>query len=160
MLRATFITATALTSAALIVPTAAAHPEPANKAVTQTAKKPVKIDDIKLPSQSDIDTMVKNMPDMNAIMGQMMTVMKDPELRKNMERSGKAFADKLDSSGAMAPTGKDGMPDFNKAFGAMLSLMSDENAMGGMLETLGTMAEGMEGIEQHISEQPKTPKTD
>ena len=162
MLRVLILTTSTLLSAALIAPAALAHPdEPAaNTATAKTAKKAVKVQDIKLPTQAEIDTMVKHMPDMNAIMGQMMTVMKDPELRKGMERSGKAFADKMDSSGVMEPTGPDGLPDFNKAFGAMLSMMSDEEAMGGMLSTLGAMAEGLEGIEQHIPEQPKTPKTD
>ena len=160
MLRAMLITTSALFSAALIAAPASAHPEPAPKAAVKKVKPAIKIEDIKLPTQGEIDTMVKNMPDMNAIMGQMMTVMKDPNLRKGMEKSGKAFAKKMENSGALEPTGPDGMPDFNKAFGAMLSLMNDENAMGGMLETLGTMAEGMEGIEQHIPEAAKTPQTD
>ena len=162
MLRALLITTTASLSAMFIAAPASAHPdEPAAKtAPAKTAKKADKIEDLKLPTQAEIDAMVKQMPDMNAIMGQMMTVMKDPDLRKGMERSAKAFGDKMDSSGVMQPTGKDGLPDFNKAFGAMLSLMGDEDAMGGMLESLGAMAEGLEGIEQHIPESAKAPKTD
>ena len=159
MLRALFITTASLFTLAATAPMASAHPdEPASQKTA--VKKVTKIEDIKLPTQGEIDTMVKNMPDMNAIMGQMMTVMKDPELRKSMEKSGKAFAENLESSGALEPVGPDGMPDFNKAFGAMISMMGDEDAMGGMLETLGTMAEGLEGIEQHIPETAKTPKTD
>ena len=162
MLRALLITTTVSLSAMLIAAPASAHPdEPAsNTAPANTAKKAVKIEDLKLPTQAEIDAMVKQMPDVNAIMGQMMTVMKDPDLRKGMERSAKAFGDKMDSSGVMQPTGKDGLPDFNKAFGAMITMMGDEEAMGGMLSTLGAMAEGLEGIEQHIPEQPKTSKTD
>lgn len=162
MLRAILITTSALLSAAVITPAAFAHPdEPTTKtAVKKTAKTVTKIEDIKLPTQTEIDTMVKNMPDMNAIMGQMMTVMKDPVLKDSMQRSGKAFAKKMENSGALETTDKDGMPDFNKAFGAMLSMMGDEEAMGGMLSTLGAMAEGLEGIEQHIPEAANKPKTD
>lgn len=156
MLRALFITTASLFTLAAIAPTASAHPdEPASQKTA--AKTAVKIEDIKLPTQAEIDTIVKSMPDMNAIMGQMMTVMKDPDLREGMEKSGKAFAKNMKDSGAFEPTGPDGMPDFNKAFGAMITMMGDEDAMGGMLKTLGTMAEGLEGIEQHIPEAAKTP---
>jgi hypothetical protein len=159
MIRTFFLTTSVILSAAIIAPAASAHPEPA-PAVKIDKKSVTKIEDIKLPTQAEIKQLQKNMPDMNAIMGQMMTVMKDPELREGMEKSGKTFAKKLEKSGAMEPTGPDGLPDFNKAFGAMLSLMGDEDAMGGMLESLGAMAEGLEGIEQHIPESAKAPKTD
>ena len=153
MIRTFFLTTSVILSAAIIAPAASAHPEPA-PAVKIDKKSVTKIEDIKLPTQAEIKQLQKNMPDMNAIM------MKDPELREGMEKSGKTFAKKLEKSGAMEPTGPDGLPDFNKAFGAMLSLMGDEDAMGGMLESLGAMAEGLEGIEQHIPESAKAPKTD
>ena len=155
MLRALLITTASLLSFAAAAPIASAHPdEPASQKTA--AKTAVKIEDIKLPSQAELKELQKNMPDMNAIIGQMMTVMKDPSLREGMEKSGKAFAKNKKSSGAFEPSGPDGLPDFNKAFGAMINMMGDEEAMGGMLETLGTMAEGLEGIEQHIPEATKT----
>lgn len=160
MLRALFITTSFALCAAAIPAFAAAHPEPAPsktavKAASQTPTQALK--DIQLPTQAEIDTLLKNMPDMNAVMGQMMTVMKDPALKDSMQRSGKAFTQRLESSGALEPTGPDGMPDFNKAFGAMLSIMSDQEAMEGMLGALGAMAEGLEGIEKHIPEASKSP---
>ena len=155
MLRAVLITTASLLSFAATAPIASAHPdEPASEKTA--VKKVTKIEDIKLPSQADIKAIQQNMPDMNAIMGQMMTVMKDPSLREGMEKSGKAFAKNMKSSGAFEPSGPDGMPDFNKSFGAMINMMGDEEAMGGMLKTLSTMAEGLEGIEQHIPEATKT----
>ncbi len=159
MLRVLLITTASLLSLAIAAPLASAHPDEAPSEKT-SVKKVTKIEDIKLPSQAELKALQQNMPDMNAIMGQMMTVMKDPALREGLEKSGKAFAKTMENSGALDPSGPDGMPDFNKAFGAMIGLMGDEEAMGGMLETLGTMAEGLEGIEQHIPDAAKTPKTD
>ena len=49
-------------------------------------------------------------------------------------------------------TGPDGLPDFNKAFGAMLGAFSDEEAMGGMMDTMMGLAETME---KHIPETAK-----
>ncbi len=98
--------------------------------------------------------MIAQMPDMNALMGDMMALMQDPKLREGMERSGKAFAQSLEQSGALETKG-DGMPDFNKAFAAMLTMVGDEN---GMLDTLGTMAKSMEGLgeslETHVPAKP------
>lgn len=160
MLRALFISTSFALSLAALPAYGAAHPDPApaknaKKSAAQSAPQAIK--DIKLPSQSEIDALVKNMPDMNAVMGQMMKVMHDPALKDSLQRSGKAFAKKIENSGALEPAGPDGMPDFNKAFGAMLSMMSDEEAMGGMLGALGTMAEGLEGVEQHLGENAKAP---
>lgn len=160
MLRALFISTSFALSMAALPAYGAAHPEPApaktaKKAAAKTA--PQALNDIKLPSQSEIDALVKNMPDMNALMGQMMTVMKDPALKDSMQRSGKAFAEKMENSGALEPTGSDGMPDFNKAFGAMLSMMSDEEAMGGLLGALGTMAQGLEDVELNLGEAANAP---
>jgi hypothetical protein len=163
-----FITA-AVFSAALL-PTAAlagAHPEPkpavkaqAAKPDARSTKAPTKLEDIKLPTQAEINDMVNSLPDMNAVMGQMMTVMKDPDIRANMEKSGKAFAKRMESSGALKTSGPDDLPDFNKAFEAMLGMMGDQEAMGGLLSSMGAMAEGLEGIEKHLPEPTvKSPAT-
>ncbi len=149
--------------------TATAHPDGkptklyTKKADTKKADRPaLEIEDIKLPSETQINDMIAQMPDMNALMGDMMTLMQDPKLREGMERSGKAFAQSLEQSGALE-TNANGMPDFNKAFAAMLTMVGDEKAMGGMLETLGTMAKSMEGLGESLEKQvPKKPvvKTD
>jgi hypothetical protein len=156
MLRNFFISA--ILGAALLpaVALAGAHPEPKDaKKIEAPQKVPAKLDDIKLPSQAEINDMVKSLPDMNAIMGQMMSVMKDPKVRANMETSGKAFAKRMESSGALKTTGPDELPDFNKAFEAMLGMMGDEEAMGGLLSSMSSLVEGLEGIEKHLPETTK-----
>ena len=130
---------------------AMAHPESENKA----PKSITKMERPQLPSKTEIQEAIKQMPDMNAIMGDMMGVMKDERFRENMESSARAFGDKLERSGALK-TGKDGMPDFNNAFAVMLETFSDEEAMGGMLDTMMGLAQAME---KHAPETTKTAKS-
>ena len=118
---------------------AMAHPESENEAPKSIAK----MERPQLPSKSEIQDAIKQMPDINAIMGDMMGLMKDEKFRENMKSSGRAFSDRLERSGALE-AGKDGMPDFNNAFGVMLETFSDEEAMGGMLDTMMGLASAME----------------
>ena len=129
---------------------AIAHPEPDNEA----PKSITKLERPQLPSKSEIQEAIKQMPDMNAVMGDMMGLMKDEGFRKNMESSARAFGDRLERSGAIE-TGKNGMPDFNSAFAVMLETFSEEEAMGGMLNTMMGLAATME---KHAPEMTKTAK--
>lgn len=130
---------------------AMAHPEPENEAPKSIAK----MERPQLPSKSEIQDAIKQMPDMNAIMGDMMGIMKDERFRDNMESSARAFGKRLENSGALE-AGKDGMPDFNNAFGVMLETFSDEEAMGGMLDTMMGLASAME---KHAPKTVKKPAT-
>lgn len=141
----------ALSLALVITGTSAAamaHPEP-----DTTAPKSIsKMERPQLPSKSEIQDAIKQMPDMNAIMGEMMVIMKDERFRENMESSARAFGDRLERSGALE-TGDNGMPDFNSAFAVMLKTFSDEDAMGGMMDTMMGLAEAME---KHAPETTET----
>lgn len=128
---------------------AEAHPEPE----AQAPKSITKMERPQLPSKTEIQEAIKQMPDMNAIMGDMMGIMKDERFRDNMESSARAFGDRLERSGALE-TGENGMPDFNSAFAVMLEAFSDEEAMGGMMNTMMGLAEAME---KHAPETAKTP---
>lgn len=123
-----------------------AHPEPQEPAKSITAKP-------QLPSQTEIQDALKQMPDMNAIMGEMMGLMKDEKFRANMERSADSFAKRFEAEDVFK-TDADGMPDFNKAFAVMLGAFSDEEAMGGMMDTMMGLAETME---KHVPETAKVP---
>ena len=140
---------TAALAFSAISTTAMAHPEPKNKA----PKSITKMERPQLPSKSEIQDAIKQMPDMNAIMGEMMGMMKDEDFRENMESSARTFSDRLERSGALE-TGKNGMPDFNSAFAVMLETFSDEEAMGGMLDTMMGLASAME---KHVPESAKKP---
>jgi len=136
--------------------TALAHPEPENEA----PKSITKMERPQLPSKAEIQDAIKQMPDMNAIMGDMMGMMKDERFRENMESSARTFGDRLERSGALE-AGKDGMPDFNNAFAVMLEAFSDEEAMGGMLDTMMGLASAMEKHAPETAKKPalKTAKT-
>lgn len=133
---------------------AAAHPDPHSETKAEAPKSITKMERPQLPSKTEIQEAIKQMPDMNAIMGDMMGMMKDERFRENMESSAQAFGKRLERSDALK-TGKDGLPDFNNAFAAMLESFSDEKAMGGMLDTMMGLASAME---KHVPEKTKTAK--
>ena len=132
-----------LLSAALafvaISTTAMAHPEPE----PESPKSIAQMERPQLPSKAEIQEAIKQMPDMTAVMGDMIGIMKDERFRDNMESSARTFSDRLETSGALE-TSKDGLPDFNSAFAVMLETFSDEEAMGGMLDTMMGLAATME----------------
>ena len=101
-----------------------------------------------LPSKAKIQDAIKQMPDMTAMMGDMMVLMKDEKFRDNMKSSAQAFGDRLEDSGVL-DTGANGMPDMNEALAVLMETFSDEEAMGGMLETMMGVATAME---KHIPE--------
>ncbi len=136
---------TALSTAAM------AHPEPETSAPKSIAK----MEKPQLPSKAEIQDAIKQMPDMTAVMGDMMGIMKDERFRDNMESSARAFGDRLENSGALE-SGANGMPDFNSAFAVMLETFSDEEAMGGMMDTMMGLAQAME---KHAPEMTKTAKS-
>lgn len=141
-----------LSTAALAMSSAAfAHPEPEAQSAKTDTPKTQPFTKPQLPSQADIQDAIKQMPDMNAIMGDMMGLMKDEKFKNNMEKSAKVFSEKMDKD-YVFKAGPDGMPDFNKAFASMLGAFSDEEAMGGMLDTMMELAETME---KHIPEEAK-----
>lgn len=144
---------TAMSTAAM------AHPEPETTAPKSIAK----MEKPQLPSKAEIQDAIKQMPDMNAIMGDMMGLMKDESFRENMESSARAFKGRLENSGALE-TGINGMPDFNSAFAVMLETFSDEEAMGGMMDTMMGLATAMEKHAPEVAKSaknhaPKTAKT-
>ena len=143
MFRTFILSLTALSLSSI----AHAHPDPEASA-PQT---PQKITKPQLPTQAEIQDVLEQMPDMNAIMGDMMGLMKDEKFKDTMKKSAKAFTEKMDKDDVFK-TGPDGLPDFNKAFGAMLGVFSDEEAMGGMMDTMMGLAETME---KHIPETAK-----
>jgi len=155
MLRSLFL-ATAMTLMA--TPAMATHPDDTSptektiidKTLKSTPKLPKSLKG-QLPSPADIENIMSEMPDLNALMGGMMEVMQDEKFQRTMKNAGKTLEHKMESSGAMKKQAN-GLPDFNAAMGAMLSMMSDEETMGGMLEMMGEMAKT---LEEHIPEAKK-----
>jgi len=140
--------------APLLAPPALAHPEP--EAPKVKAKAPTDIKDIKLPTQAEIKAMQEAMPDMNALMGGMMEIMKDEKLQSSLRAASKTMAGKM--ADVDMTKGENGLPDMNAMMGAMLSMMGDEAVMGDMLSALAPMAEQMETLAKEAAPSPKAKK--
>ena len=126
---------------------AAAHPEPEASDVTKPA---TKITAPQLPTQDEIEDILENMPDFNAIMGDMMGVMQDEHLQSKLKSTVKTFGEKIEKSGALDTRDANGLPDFNALFGAMLPMIADEDGLGGLIEPMTELAEKMEdSLQKH-----------
>jgi len=125
-----------------------AHPEP--DASTKQSPKTLTAKPT-LPSQAELQKALAELPDMNAIMGDMLSIVKDETLHNQMKRTGETFAKRIENSGALEMRDDNGLPDFNAAFGVMISMIGEEDGFGAMLDTMTSMAEQMERVtETHI----------
>lgn len=130
-----------------------AHPDP--KPVAPVAKTATKtLNNIQMPSRVELEAAREAMPDLNGLMGDMMGMMKDKDFTSKMENTAKVFGEQIEKSGALNTTSANGMPDFNALMDTMFAVMGNEDAMGGMLESLTDMASTLEqSVEKHV---PKT----
>ncbi len=144
-----------LATLSLLSAPAFAHPEP--EPAPKTIDK-VNVKDIKLPTEAEIEDIIDQMPDLNAIMGGMMKVMQDEDIRDSLKDAGKSFAKSVEKSGISDMTAdldKGEMPDFNLLLATMLRMASDENVMGDMLDVVEEL---QESVEENLDEDMFKPK--
>lgn len=108
-----------------------------------------KSDELQLPSQEQMEAIVKKLPNINGMMDSLVALNEDGKLEKRMEKSGKAFTRRLEKSGALESR-ENGMPDFNKMMAVMLLSLSDEEVMGGLVETIDDLQAVMEETTKDI----------
>lgn len=138
-----------MANVAIAHPAGKDHPAQTSPAGKSTA--PFDIANLKLPTQAEIDAITEQMPDMNAILGDMQSLMRDEDFTGGMKTSMNILNDRM--SAHTRRTGKDGMPDMNAMFADMLGLMADEEFVGGMTGAIAPMQEMMS---KHIPEAAKT----
>lgn len=110
---------------------------------------PVPAAEFEMPSKAEMEAAIDALPDLNALLGDMMTLVHDERLQERMEKSGEAFAKRLDKSGALEPDAN-GIPDIKLALKALMGAMTDEDVTGGLLDTITDMQQIME---KHIPEE-------
>ncbi len=142
----------ALSAGLLFSAPALAHPE-------KTEPKPkTDISEIQLPIEADVEKMIDDMPDFNALMGAMMNIMQDEDIRDSLKDAGQSFAKSVEKSGISDMTAdldKGELPDINKLMATMLRLTADDNVMGKMLD----VAKELEAtVEENIDEDMLKPK--
>lgn len=134
-----------LTAALLLTAAAPAYAGPPTD--TEKAETPLKRP--ALPTEAEINEIIEDLPDFNAIMSDMLKIVQNPEIMNEMKKSGEAFAKKMENSGALE-LDENGMPDFNAAIGTMLGALSDEEVTGDMLDNLTGMAQAFQSLEKHF----------
>ena len=145
------ILALSLAAPLIFAGTALAHPE-------KSDPKPAKdISEIELPTQQEIDEILADLPDFNAIMGDFIALAKDDEVQARFEAAGEKMSRKLEKSRAFE-TDENGLPDFNAMMGVMMSMMAKDGPMEDLLET----AQDIQAVmEKHVDEDGSLkPKSD
>ena len=136
------ILALSLAAPLIFAGTAFAHPEKSEtKPVTDISK-------IELPTQAEIDDMLADMPDFNALIDDLIALATDEDVQARFEAAGDKMSQKLEKSGAFE-TDENGMPDFNAMMGVMMSMMAKDGPMEDILETVENIQTVME---KHVDE--------
>lgn len=147
---------TLLTSSALILSSvmisapASAHPHD-HSHEEQQVKKPA--EPFKMPTQGDIDEAMAQMPDVGAMMGDMMSILMDEDAIGGMKRSGEMMRKRMD--GPMSKRDENGMPEFGEMFEVMFGMFGDEEFMQGFFGMIEPMQEVME---KHAPAEKITPQ--
>jgi len=100
---------------------ASAHPGEATPAVNSDSQPSSALtSDIvsTLPTDAEIRDILAQMPDMNALMGDMLKIMKDENMQAQLKSTATAFRQKLKSTPEFTQRDANGLPDINAFLGA------------------------------------------
>lgn len=125
---------------------AMAHPEHSE------APKPVP--DAAFPSKADLEKAIDDMPDINAILGDLIVIVSQSDLPRQMERTGETLKKDLKDSGALEPD-RNGLPDIKLTLKTVMNAFMDEGVSESLLET-GKEMQAV--IEKHAPAQAETKK--
>jgi len=112
------------------------------------------ISDLKLPSEAEIDKIMDQMPDLNALMDGFLAIAQDEDLHKSLEDAGDKLSTKMEKLSDIE-TRDNGMPDLNLLMETMLKTFSDDDVMG---EMLGVVGELQKSVEENIDVEMLKPK--
>ncbi|NNE57179.1 MAG: hypothetical protein HKN36_03640 [Hellea sp.] len=114
------------------------------------------ISDLNLPTEAEIQKIVDDMPDLNALMDGMMAVAQDKDVRQSLEKTGEKLASKMEELADLEMR-DNGLPDLNLMMETMLLTFSDEDVMG---ELLGVVEELQDTVEENFDEDLLRPERD
>jgi len=112
------------------------------------------ISDLKLPSEAEIDKIMDQVPDLNALMDGFLAIAQDEDLHKSLEDAGDKLSTKMEKLSDIE-TRDNGMPDLNLLMETMLKTFSDDDVMG---EMLGVVGELQKSVEENIDVEMLKPK--
>ena len=125
----------------------------ANKAETSDQTPPQSLKDIELPTKAEIAEMQKQLPDLNAMLSDMMELAQGEDFQTDMRKSVDRMKSQFEGTDLEM---ENGMPDLNAMMGAMLMMFAEDEIMDTMLSQIVPMAEMME---KHVPEST-TPSND
>jgi hypothetical protein len=115
--------------------------------VQSDPKQSLKVEDIKLPTEAEIEDIIDQLPDFNAIMGGMVKVMQDEDIQQSMKKASESLSDSIEKSNIKDLTknlDEGELPDINKMLETLLRLSADEEVLGSMLDVVTDLQNAVE----------------
>ena len=88
-----------------------------------------------LPSDAEIEQIIADMPDLNAIMDGFLAVAQDEDLRTSLEDTGEKLSARLEALSDIEIR-DNGTPDLNLLMATMMYTLSDDDVMGDLLNVV------------------------
>lgn len=123
-------------------------------------KSDISISDLKLPTEAEIEDIIDQLPDLNALMGGMLNVVQDEDIQDSLKEAGKSLAQSVEKSGITDmdfDLDKGELPDLNKLMATVLRMAGDEDVMGEMLDVV---TELQKSVDENFDEEMLKPKKD
>ncbi len=93
------------------------------------------VNDITLPTKAQIEAAIDEMPDLNAILDDLIILAGESELPQRMAETGETVKERLEASGALEPD-RNGLPDIKLTLKVLLGALAEENVSEELSETL------------------------
>lgn len=93
------------------------------------------VTDITFPTKAQIEAAIDEMPDLNAILGDLIILAGESELPQRMTETGETVKQRLEASGALEPD-RSGLPDIKLTLKVLLGALAEENVSEELSETL------------------------
>ena len=100
-----------------------------------------------LPSEAAIEEIIEELPDFNHLMDGLLKIAQNEEVREQFTDSALHMKEQFEKSGAMEPR-ENGLPDFNAGIAVLLRSLSDDDGIGGMIESLEGVSDELETVMQ------------
>lgn len=98
-----------------------------------------------LPSEAAIEEMIEELPDFNHLMDGLLKIAQNEEVREQFTDSALHMKEQFEKSGVMEPR-DNGLPDFNAGIAVLLRSLSDDDGIGGMIESLEGVGDELETV--------------
>ncbi len=102
-----------------------------------------KTSEFNFPSESEIEQILDDMPDLNGLMNGLMAVAQDEDLMRSLEHVAETMSEKVEGLEELE-TQENGLPDFNNLMATMLRTFGDQELREDLMNVVTELQESVE----------------